>query len=234
LKVWYDSGSILPRNFRKARTKDSGTTATANAVISRPDVEAEARAVAQSEDALRVMRVSKTFEGKTVVDDVSFAVSTGTILSLLGPNGAGKTTTFNMVRGDIIPTTGQILIQGKSAVSQPRAARLHLGVCPQFTAIDAQLTVREHLDVYGRLKGLNPGPELRSNVDQILKAAGLESYRDREASRLSGGNQRKLALAIALMGNPSVVLIDEFVRPVPNLMPLRADLLDSPQAWTHG
>jgi ATP-binding cassette subfamily A (ABC1) protein 3 len=113
--------------------------------------------------------------------------------------------------GDIIPTTGQILIQSKSAVSQPRAARLHLGVCPQFTAIDAQLSVREHLDVYGRLKGLAPGPELRGNVAQIMRAAGLDAYAEREASRLSGGNQRKLALAIALMGNPSVLLIDEFV-----------------------
>jgi ATP-binding cassette subfamily A (ABC1) protein 3 len=79
----------------------------------------------------------------------------------------------------------------------------------QFTAIDA-LSVSEHLAVYGRLKGLRPGAELRSNVDQILLVGGLEEYRDRQASQLSGGNQRKLALAIALMGNPSVVLIDEF------------------------
>jgi ATP-binding cassette subfamily A (ABC1) protein 3 len=112
--------------------------------------------------------------------------------------------------GNIVPTTGQILIQGKSVVSQARAARLALGVCPQFTAIDSQLSVAEHLIVYGRLKGLQPGSELNSNVDQILDAAGLTQYRNREASRLSGGNQRKLALAIALMGNPSVVLIDEF------------------------
>jgi ATP-binding cassette subfamily A (ABC1) protein 3 len=87
--VWYDSGSILPRAFRKAHAKDNATSATANAVIARPDVVAEAQAVAQSEDALRVMRVSKTFEGKTVVDDVSFGAGSNTILALLGPNGAG-------------------------------------------------------------------------------------------------------------------------------------------------
>jgi ATP-binding cassette subfamily A (ABC1) protein 3 len=108
-----------------------------------------------------------------------------------------------------VPTTGQILIQGKSIISAPQAARLSLGVCPQFTALDA-LTVAEHLDVYGRLKGLRPGAELRANVDAILGAAGLAGYRDRAASALSGGNQRKLALAIALMGDPAVVLIDEF------------------------
>lgn len=95
-------------------------------------------------------------------------------------------------------------------MSQPHAARLSLGVCPQFTAIDAQLSVAEHLAVYGRLKGLRPGTELNRNVDAILTAAGLQTYANREASRLSGGNQRKLALAIALMGDPAVVLIDEF------------------------
>lgn len=116
-------------------------------------------------------------------------------------------------------------------IAHPQTARLALGVCPQFTAIDAQLSVAEHLQVYGRLKGLQPGSELDANVDAMLHATRLESYRDRDASRLSGGNQRKLALAIALMGersyphphclmdvdlwclligNPAVVLIDEF------------------------
>lgn len=77
---------------------------------------------------------------------------------------------------------------------------MSLGVCPQFTAIDSQLTVREHLDVYGRLKGLYRGPELNENVNIILDATALTPYADRLASKLSGGNQRKLSLAIALIG----------------------------------
>lgn len=101
-------------------------------------------------------------------------------------------------------------MDGTSVVSQPRVARASLGVCPQFTAIDSQLSVAEHLAVYGRLKGLRSGTELESNIEQILHATGLATYRDRFASRLSGGNQRKLSLAIALMGNPAVLLIDEF------------------------
>jgi ATP-binding cassette subfamily A (ABC1) protein 3 len=112
--------------------------------------------------------------------------------------------------GNIVPTSGQILIQGRSIISQPRAARLALGVCPQFSALDAQLSVAEHLKVYGRLKGLRPGAELTANVVAVARAAGLAGYRDRAATALSGGNQRKLALAIALMGDPAVVLIDEF------------------------
>lgn len=93
-----------------------------------------------------------------------------------------------------------MVIDGTSVVHHPRVARLSLGVCPQFTAIDSQLTVREHLLVYGRLKGLSQGPELQENVEHILRGTSLVVYADRLASKLSGGNQRKLSLAIALIG----------------------------------
>lgn len=210
--VQYDSGTILPRRLRRL-----ATTTNPRGAIARPDVEQEARGVAGTESALRVLRVSKAYEGQAVVEDVSFGVDEGTVMALLGPNGAGKTTTFNMIRGsplslcllpslmlvaggDVIPTTGQILINGTSVIARPQIARLALGVCPQFTAIDAQLSVAEHLHVYGRLKGLHPGSELDANVEAILLATRLDHFRDRDAGRLSGGNQRKLALAIALMG----------------------------------
>ena len=85
-------------------------------------------------------------------------------------------------------------------VRHPRTARLSLGVCPQFTAIDTQLTVREHLVVYGRLKGLRSGSELNENINNLLQSTALDLYADRLASQLSGGNQRKLSLAIALIG----------------------------------
>lgn len=92
----------------------------------------------------------------------------------------------------------------------PRTARLALGVCPQFTAIDPQLTVREHLIIYGRLKGLGVGLALKESIESVLLGTALITYADRLASKLSGGNQRKLSLAIALIGNPAVILIDEF------------------------
>ncbi|PFH49786.1 hypothetical protein AMATHDRAFT_4551 [Amanita thiersii Skay4041] len=195
-----DSGSILPRNKFKVNTDTEVS----------PDVNTEAEAMTNSSDLLRVMHVSKRFHGNTVVDNVSFGVSRDTIFAMLGPNGAGKTTTFNVIRGDVTPNTGDVLIAGTSVVRHPRVARLSLGVCPQFTAIDAQLTVREHLMVYGRLKGLAKGSELDENVNTVLRGTALHMYADRLASKLSGGNQRKLSLAIALIGNPSVVLIDEF------------------------
>jgi ATP-binding cassette subfamily A (ABC1) protein 3 len=120
-----------------------------------------------------------------------------------------------------------VLINGVSVVHQPRTARSSIGVCPQFNAIDSQLTVRQHLNIYGRLKGLRPG-ELQENVESLMRATSLIPYADRLANKLSGGNQRKLSLAIALigmflffslrsttrlcwlLGNPSVLLIDEF------------------------
>lgn len=100
----------------------------------------------------------------------------------------------------MIPDSGDVIIDGTSVVHHPRVARLSLGVCPQFTAIDSQLTVREHLLIYGRLKGLSPGQELHENVEAILRGTSLVTYADRLASKLSGGNGRKLALAIALIG----------------------------------
>ncbi|CAK5265997.1 unnamed protein product [Mycena citricolor] len=199
--VWADSGSLLPRKHRALAQTQSHDT--------KPDVAEEARTAAQSDDLLRVLNVSKRFGANTVVDDVSFGVSRDTIFCMLGPNGAGKTTTYNVIRGDVIPEAGDVLIQGTSVVNHPQSARVSLGVCPQFSAIDAQLSVREHLIIYGRLKGLRGG-DLSSSVEALLSATGLAIYADRLASKLSGGNQRKLSLAIALVGNPSVVLIDEF------------------------
>ncbi|KAF8640810.1 hypothetical protein AX17_000459 [Amanita inopinata Kibby_2008] len=197
--VWAYSGSILPRNSPRHPK---------NAPLLHDGV-AKADTMDDLKDLLHVLQVSKSFRDNKVVDNVSFGVPRDTIFAMLGPNGAGKTTTFNMIRGDIIPDAGDILIAGTSVVRHPRIARLSLGVCPQFTAIDSQLTVREHLSIYGRLKGLSKG-ELDGNVEAVLRSTSLHMYADRLASKLSGGNQRKLSLAIALIGNPSVVLIDEF------------------------
>ncbi|TFK24250.1 nod factor export ATP-binding protein I [Coprinopsis marcescibilis] len=204
--VWADSGSYGAAR-RLNDIKQIGSEKR-----SKEDVAAAAEEARDegSEDLLRVLDVSKTYVGQKVVDDVSFSLPRDTVFALLGPNGAGKTTTFNMIRGDVIPETGDVLINGTSVIRSPRVARSNLGVCPQFTAIDSQLTVREHLYVYARLKGLQRGTEVNESLDTILKATALDMYADRLASKLSGGNQRKVALAIALIGNPSVILIDEF------------------------
>ena len=219
--VWVDSGSLVL--WRRTRPLSNNLVAEKK---SREDVTTAAIAVTDSNDILRVLNISKSYSGKRVLDDVSLGVSKDAIFALLGPNGAGKTTTFNIIRkkfssnvfsftnplagGDVLPDVGDVFITGTSVISDPRKARSYLGVCPQFIAIDSQLTVREHLLHYGRLKGLHRGTQLNQSVDAVLQGTALAMYADRLASKLSGGNQRKLSLAIALIGNPSVLLIDEF------------------------
>lgn len=114
------------------------------------------------------------------------------------------TNNVNIEGGDVIPDIGDVKIKGISVVNSPRNARLALGVCPQFTAIDVQLTVREHLLIYGRLKGLKRGSELNTSVESLMVATSLNMYANRLASQLSGGNQRKLSLAIALIGESPI------------------------------
>ena len=129
------------------------------------------------------------------------------MFSLLGPNGAGKSTTISLIRGDIQPSRrgGEILVENVSVSRHRAQARSHLGVCPQFDAMDV-LTVNEHLDFYARIRGV---PDPAHNVKEVMRAVGLQTYANRMAQKLSGGNKRKLSLGIALMGNPSVLLLDE-------------------------
>ncbi|KAI0789486.1 P-loop containing nucleoside triphosphate hydrolase protein [Abortiporus biennis] len=214
--VWSDSGLLLPRRLVQQRhlhnsPPSNPSTQNSEEEFEFDDVKLEADDVSESNDSLRVLGIVKEFgKDNRVVDHVSFGVGRDTVFALLGPNGAGKTTTFNIIRGDVIPDAGDVYINRVSIINHPRSARLSLGVCPQFTAIDSQLTVREHLMIYGRLKGLYRGQELDRNIEDLLHATSLHIYADRLASQLSGGNQRKLSLAIALIGNPSCVLIDEF------------------------
>ncbi|KAF2767506.1 putative ABC transporter [Teratosphaeria nubilosa] len=172
-----------------------------------PEVYAEAARTEECKDDLRVMHASKVFGTNVAVQDVSFAVPKGEVFALLGPNGAGKSTTIGLIRGDTRPTGQQsdILIEDVSIIARRAAARANLGVCPQFDAMD-QMTAVEHLRFYARARGV---PDVEHNVEQVLRAVGLTPFKARMAGKLSGGNKRKLSLGISLIGNPSVVLLDE-------------------------
>jgi ATP-binding cassette, subfamily A (ABC1), member 3 len=159
------------------------------------------------EDGLRVTHLTKTFKKNTAVDNVSFGIKRGEVFALLGPNGAGKSTTISLIRGDIKPSRngGDVFVEDVSVIKNLADARANLGVCPQFDALD-HMTVREHLEFYAKVRGI---PDVQHNVTSVLQAVGLESFSTRMAHALSGGNKRKLSLGIALMGNPTVVLLDE-------------------------
>lgn len=177
-----------------------------------PEVHAEIERVATSDDGLRVLHLTKSFKTRAfgnivAVDDLSFGVKKGEMFAIVGPNGAGKSTTITMLRGDLQPSRkgGEIYIEGIDVRKERKTARSHLGVCPQFDAVD-QMTVLEHLEFYAGIRGVK---EAKQNAQQIVKAVGLGVFANRMAARLSGGNKRKLSLGIALIGNPEVVLLDE-------------------------
>ncbi|KAI1846673.1 hypothetical protein JX266_007246 [Neoarthrinium moseri] len=201
LLTWLD-GTIFTFSRSKAPQHDEAVLGSSG----RPDVDAEtARVHTSQEDLLRMVSVSKKFGSTTAVENVSLGLREGEILALLGPNGAGKTTSINMIRGEIVPSSGQVFLEGVNVQKNKRVAQTHLGVCPQFDALD-MLTVQEHLAFYARCKGV---ADIKSDVEFVLDRIGLTAHANKRASKLSGGQKRKLSLGIALVGNPPVLLLDE-------------------------
>lgn len=166
---------------------------------------AEKNARANKSQILDVSRISKFFGKVFAVENVSFSISQNETLALLGGNGAGKTTVINMIRSELKPDFGSIHLDGVSVQKDPHRARLNMGVCPQDDAID-NLTVRQTLNFYATVKGLK---DVVRNVDKVLNALNITSYQDLSVKALSGGTRRKLSVAIALLGNPRVLLLDE-------------------------
>uniref|UniRef100_A0A674IMW1 ABC transporter domain-containing protein n=1 Tax=Terrapene triunguis TaxID=2587831 RepID=A0A674IMW1_9SAUR len=127
---------------------------------------------------------------------------------LLGVNGAGKTSTFKMLTGDTEVTLGDACLKGHSVLSDLQSVHQNMGYCPQFDAINDLLTGREHLEFYCRLRGV-PEEETPRVAQWGVSTLGLAQYTDRPAGGYSGGNKRKLSTAIALLGAPPVVFLDE-------------------------
>ncbi|KAL8722848.1 MAG: hypothetical protein Q9225_000735 [Loekoesia sp. 1 TL-2023] len=202
--LWNDSGSI----WDKIRRRQYRAQDTEESVGVDDEILAEIKRVNSSpNDGLRVLHQTKAFGSNVAVQDVTFGVQRGEVFALLGPNGAGKSTTISLIRGDIRPSNGkgEIFVEQIPISKRRAAARNSLGVCPQVDACD-QMTVLEHLRFYARVRGVE---DVEHNVQEGLRAVGLEPFCYRMAAALSGGNKRKLSLAIALMGNPAVLLLDE-------------------------
>lgn len=200
LLLWWDSGFVLPWTREKEPVADDEVLADVDDHCGDPTL-------SPSNMGLRVLHLDKHFGKFVAVEDVTFGVPQGEVFALLGPNGAGKSTTIGLIRGDMRPSSkhADVLINNVSIIRHRAKAQKHLGVCPQFDAMD-QMTVVEQLRFYARVRGVsNP----KHNVDEIIRAVGLQQYQNTLAAKLSGGNKRKLSLGIALMGNPSVVLLDE-------------------------
>ncbi|XP_027860619.1 retinal-specific phospholipid-transporting ATPase ABCA4a isoform X1 [Xiphophorus couchianus] len=161
-------------------------------------------------DILRIKDLSKTYRGTMIpaVDRICVGVSPGECFGLLGVNGAGKTTTFKMLTGDIDVTSGEASVSGYSILTNILDVHQNMGYCPQFGAIDELLTGREHLHLYARLRGV-PESEISRVAEWAIQKLGLLEYAGRSAGTYSGGNKRKLSTAIAMIGCPTLVLLDE-------------------------
>ncbi|MCC6215646.1 MAG: ABC transporter ATP-binding protein [Polyangiaceae bacterium] len=156
---------------------------------------------------MRVSGLRKRFGSVDAVAGLSFHADPGETVGLLGPNGAGKSTTMALLVGLLAPDAGSIEIAGTSDPTRP-AARRRLGIAPQDLALYSELTAEENLRFFGRLHGLR-GRRLAERVERCLAMAGLQERRDDRVGTFSGGMQRRLNVAAALVHDPSVVLLDE-------------------------
>ena len=147
-------------------------------------------------------------DGKLALKNLSFAMIEGQITCLLGHNGAGKSTTMSILTGIVSPTSGDSLVYGRRITCDMPIIRQMIGYCPQKNVLFPNLTVMEHLIFFGKLKRLT-GHTLYSTISQLLIDVGLSEKKDVFADALSGGMKRKLCLAIALIGNPKFLLLDE-------------------------
>lgn len=144
----------------------------------------------------------------TAVDGISFEIKRGEIFGLLGPNGAGKTTTISMLAGILPPTSGEIVVDGHDASQAGSEVKRALGVVPQELAVYPKLTGKENLDFFGELYGLHK-TDLAQRTSQMLDLVGLSDRAGSRAETYSGGMKRRLNLAIGLMHNPRLLLLDE-------------------------
>ncbi len=159
-------------------------------------------------DAVTITRASKRFGDVVAVDDVSLSVAPGTILGIIGPSGAGKTTLVRMMTGALAPTDGEIRVMGEDPRTFGRQARERVGYMPQLFALYPDLTTRENVDFVASLFGMLWLRRHR-RTREVLQMVGLWDARGRRAGNLSGGMQRRLELASALVHDPQVAFLDE-------------------------
>lgn len=152
------------------------------------------------------------------VRNVNFSVQEGEVLTILGKNGAGKTTLINLITGYLQPCEGDVYTFGHFLSTDINALRKLTSLCPQNDIHWENLTVREHLDLFALIKGISDREKRRLEVSRLLSLVSLQEKEDSRVKTLSGGMQRRLAIAIACIGDPRVLIFDE---PTTGLDPIR-------------
>lgn len=159
-------------------------------------------------NAIEITNLTKKFKERTAVDSLYLSVKKGEMFSLLGQNGAGKTTTIKMLSGLLSPTGGDAVLMGNSVVKNPNAVKRVINVSPQETAVAPKLSVKENLEMVAQIYGSSRQEAIRK-ANEMLAAFGLTDRAKDRANTLSGGLQRRLSIAMALISNPDILFLDE-------------------------
>ncbi|MCL1853850.1 MAG: ABC transporter ATP-binding protein [Peptococcaceae bacterium] len=173
--------------------------------------------------AIAATGLTKKYKDVTAVDNLDLAVEQGELFALLGVNGAGKTTTIKMLSCLIKPTNGQAVLLGDNIVSAPYAVKSKINISPQETAVAPNLSVTENLAFIAGIYGQD-SRQAQKSAGEITAQLGLDAVRKKKAKQLSGGMQRRLSVAMALISNPQILFLDEPT--------LGLDVLARRELWT--
>lgn len=161
-----------------------------------------------SQPVISTHGLTREFDDHAAVDALDLSVDEGELFGLIGPDGAGKTTTLRLLAGLLKVTAGEAQVVGYELTSEPESIKPHIGYMAQEFSLYAELTVRENLHFFSDIYAVDPD-EVRSRSERLLAFAGLQAFQDRRAAHLSGGMQKKLALACTLIHEPKLLLLDE-------------------------
>lgn len=157
---------------------------------------------------VEIQNITKRFNDKLVLDNISFNVEKGEILGLIGPNGAGKSTLINIISNIIDATNGTVSINGFNIKNSPIDAKKIIGVVPQSLALLENVSAYRNLEFFGSLYGLK-GSMLKSRIEEVLNIIGLYSRRNDKVIKFSGGMKRRLNIGVAILHKPKVLIMDE-------------------------
>ena len=157
---------------------------------------------------IEVEHLTKLYGTKRAVNDISFSIGEGEVVGFLGPNGAGKSTTMNIICGYLSSTAGTVTVNGIDILEDPIAAKRHIGYLPEIPPLYGDMTVSEYLEFAYELKGVK-GTTKKKHLGEVMETVGITHVKDRVIRNLSKGYRQRVGLAMALLGDPDVLILDE-------------------------
>lgn len=157
---------------------------------------------------IEVENITKRFNDKLVLDNVSYSVEKGEVFGFIGPNGAGKSTLINIMTSLLVPDSGTIKICGYDIIKEPIKAKECIGYVPQDLSLMEEMNAYDNLEFFGALYGLR-GKELKERIKEALRVTGLEETKRKKVKKFSGGMKRRLNIAVSILHHPKVLILDE-------------------------